>query len=99
MKGAGKTAESKEKSKCNKYSDLGSSYHFVPISSETFGAWGPQSRTFFKELDRQLIEHTGEKRMKFFLLQNLGICIQKGNSSSVLGSIPKGKKLEEVFLL
>ena len=99
VKGPSKTAETREKSKCKKYSDLSPNYHFVPVSAETFGAWGPQSRTFINELGRQLMEYTGEKRARFFLYQSLGICIQKGNASSVLGSVPKGKKLDEVFLL
>ena len=99
LKGPGKTAESRENLKCDKYSALGDSYHFVPISMETFGAQGPQTRRFMKELGKELIEYTGEKRARFFLQQAIGICIQKGNSSSILGSIPKGKKLDEIFYL
>ena len=99
VKGAGKTAEAREKVKCAKYSDLGPSYHFVPVSSETFGAWGPMSKIFLNNLGKQLIEYSGERRSKFFLYQSLSMCIQKGNASSVLGSIPRGKKLEEIFLL
>ena len=101
VKGPGKTAEAKEDSKCAKYSDLGDSYDFVPISVETFGAQGPPTptRCFMDELGRQLIEYSGEKRSRFFLHQAIGVCVMKGNGSSVMGSIPCGKKLEEIFQL
>ena len=99
MQGPGKTAEAREKSKCAKYAALGDSYHFVPISTETFGAMGPSTKRFIDELGKQLIEYSGERRAKFYLHQAIGCCIQKGNGSSILGSIPAGKKLEEIFNL
>ena len=99
LKGAGKTAEAREKSKCEKYDELTQSYHFTPISSETFGAWGPMTLKFLSDLGKELIAHTGEKRSGFFLYQRLGICVQRGNASSVLGSIPDSDKLDEVFQL
>ena len=99
LKGAGKTAEAREISKCAKYSELTDTYHFTPISSETFGAWGPMTMSFLADLKKQLIAHTGEKRSGFFLLQSLGITIQRGNASSILGSLPGGDKLDEVFQL
>ena len=99
VQGPGKTAESREKSKCEKYSTLGDSYHFVPIATETFGAMGPRTKRFIDDLGKELIEHTGERRARFYLHQALGVCIQKGNGSSILGSVPTGKKLEEVFSL
>ena len=99
VQGPGKTAEAREKSKCAKYAALGDSYHFVPISTETFGAMGPSTKRFIDELGKQLIEYSGERRAKFYLHQAIGCCIQKGNGSSILGSIPSGKKLEEIFNL
>ena len=99
VQGPGKTAEAREKSKCAKYAALGDSYHFVPISTETFGAMGPSTKHFIDELGKQLIEYSGERRAKFYLHQAIGCCIQKGNGSSILGSIPAGKKLEEIFNL
>ena len=92
-------AEARENSKCAKYAELTHSCHFTPISSETFGAWGPMSLKFMSELGKELIAQTGEKRSGFFLYQRLGICIQRGNALSILGSLPEGEKLDEVFQL
>jgi len=58
LKGAGKTAEAREKSKCEKYDELTQSYHFTPISSETFGAWGPMTLKFLSDLGKELIAFT-----------------------------------------
>ena len=99
VQGPGKTAEAREKAKCAKYSSIGDSYYFVPISAETFGALGPRTKRFIDELGKQLIEYSGERRSKFYLHQAIGCCIQKGNGSSILGSIPAGKKLQEFFYL
>ena len=99
LKGAGKTAEARESLKCTKYAELTKTYHFTPISSETFGAWGPMTLKFLTDLKKELIAHTGEKRSGYFLLQSLGITIQRGNAASVLGSLPEGEKLDEVFQL
>ena len=99
MKGPGKLAEACENLKCAKYADLTDSYHFTPISSETFGAWGPMSLKFLSDLGKELIAQTGEKRSGFFLYQRLGTCIQRGNASSILGSLPEGERLDEVFQL
>ena len=82
LKGAGKTAEARETSKCEKYAELTNNYHFTPISSETFGAWGPMTLKFLSDIGKELIAHTGEKRSGFFLLQRLGICIQKKSQFS-----------------
>ena len=67
VQGAGKTAEAREKSKCAKYSSLGDSYHFVPLSTETFGAMEPRTKRFIDDLEKQLIEYSGERRAKFYL--------------------------------
>ena len=99
LKGPGETAASKEKAKCKKYAELMDTFHFVPIASETFGAWGPKTRGFLTELGKQVIAYTCDKRSKFFLFQKLGMCIQRGNASSVLSSFPQHKKLEEIFQL
>ena len=99
LKGAGKTAEARERSKCEKYAELTNNYHFTPISSETFGAWGPMTLKFLSDIGKELIAHTGEKRSGFFLLQRLGICIQRGNAASILGSLPEEGRLDEIFQL
>ena len=57
------------------------------------------SLKFLTDLGKELIAHTGEKRSGFFLYQSLGICIQRGNASSILGSLPEDDKLDEVFQL
>merc|ERR1712029_935090 len=58
LKGPGETAASKEKAKCKKYAELMDTFHFVPIASETFGAWGPKTRGFLTDLGKQVIAYT-----------------------------------------
>ena len=58
-----------------------------------------KTRGFLTELGKQVIAYTCDKRSKFFLFQKLGMCIQRGNASSVLSSFPQHKKLEEIFQL
>jgi hypothetical protein len=42
---------------------------------------------------------TGEKRSTSFLIQRVSIAVQRGNVASILGTLPQGKELEEIFNL
>ena len=50
-----------------------------------------------KEIGRKIREVTGEKRSTFFLLQNISMAIQRGNTSCVIWTVPVSEGLEEVF--
>ena len=95
-KQAGSAAEIKEEHKSNHYKDL-SNYHFVPIATETYGAWGSQGLKLIKEIGNRICEVTHEKRSTFFLIQRIQIAIQRGNAACVLGTAPANETLEELF--
>ena len=59
----------------------------MPVGLETFGSWGPEGHKLIKEIGKKLIEITGEPRSAFFLTQRISMAIQRGNSSSVQGTV------------
>ena len=84
---AGAVAAQAEVRKYSKYCHLDSSYTFVPVAIETSGAMGPRSTEFLKELGYHLRQATVEVKASMYLLQRLSVAIQRGNSTSVLGTI------------
>jgi len=62
----------------------------VPVAVETLGALGEEASDFVHELGRRIATVTGEKRSTEFLLQRLSVAIQRGNASSVLGTVDSG---------
>ena len=59
----------------------------VPIAIESLGAIGPQSLAFLKDLGSRIRQQTGEERAGHYLLQQLSVAVQRGNSVSIRGSI------------
>ena len=47
----------------------------------------------------QIAAESGEPRSTTFLMQSIGIAIQRGNAASVAGTVPKSKLLDEVYYL
>ena len=78
----------RENKKTDKYSNLSDNYHFVPVGTETYGAFGPKGLKLLKTIGHKIKEATGEKRATSFLLQNISIAIQRANSVCVLGTAP-----------
>jgi hypothetical protein len=93
---AAKLAETRKK---RHYEDLAERYHFVPVALETTGVWGEEGLAFVKEIGRRIHEKTGEARSTSYLLQRLSLALQRGNVASILGTIPHGKELTEVYYL
>ena len=88
-----------ESRKHNKYKELKDNYVFTPIAMETFGSWGPESLKFIKEVGSRIQESTGEKRSTSYLIQSLSMTVQRGNASSIMGTVGETKKLEEIYEL
>ena len=99
LEGAGKAAERAEEKKWDHYSELSKTFHFVPIASETFGAWAPSSHKFIKDLGQRIRMISGQQNSSFFLFQSLGVEVQRGNAASVIGTLASSERLEEVFYL
>ena len=96
---AGEAAEMAEKEKEEKYEELTHDFNFTPVANETLGSWGSTSIKFIKDLGSRIAERTGEKRSTSYLFQRLGINTQRGNAASILGTLPHGKELEELYYL
>ena len=93
---AGSAAEFRETEKSKHYKDL-SNYHFVPVATETFGAWGPEGHKLIREIGKKVQEVTGEKRSTFYLFQSISMAVQRENAACVIGSAPTSEGLEEIF--
>ena len=85
--GAGLVAALAEEKKSEKFAHLSSHYHFVPFAIETLGTFGPAATALIKELSFKGRRESGEDRFGSFLVQRLSIAMQRGNASSVLGTI------------
>ena len=81
------------------YEELSRDFQFFPIAAETLGAWGPSGWKFIKDLGQGISMATGQRQSTFFLFQSLGMEVQKGNASSLIGTLDSSKKLEELFYL
>jgi hypothetical protein len=98
-KTAGAAAEKAEKKKDSKYAPLTRDYLFAPIGVGTLGSWGEGARTFFRELSQRLRATTGEPIAGAFLRQRISMAIQRGNATSMAGTLPRGEDLGELYFL
>jgi len=98
--GHGVVANESESKKKAKYACLTSTFHFVPVAIETLGAFGEEALNFIHKLGRRISTVTGERRATEFLWQRLSVAIQRGNASSVLGTVDSSAdNLDTVFYL
>ncbi|KAL0841226.1 hypothetical protein ABMA28_014960 [Loxostege sticticalis] len=94
---AGAAATSAECLKRRKYAALNDGYIFVPFGVETMGPWGPSARALFKEISKRLSDATGDQRAGSYLGQRISLAIQRGNAASLLGTIPGGSAVGDIF--
>ena len=100
VKEPGKVACEAEKRKIKHYEHLMHSYHFVPVSVETYGTFGELAQELIRDIGKLIMEQSGEKRSTAFLFQSIGIAVQRGNAISVQGTMKEDKdSLEEIFLV
>ena len=86
----GKMAEQAEQAKLTKYEKLERDFEIVPICVKTMGPWGPNGLKFVREVDRRISMEFGQLRSIAFLMQAIGMAIQRGNAASVLGTVCQG---------
>ena len=86
-------AEVAEQRKFDHYSDLQTNFIFAPISMETLGSIGSQSKHFLKDLCGRLVLATGNKQAGAFFKQRLSMAVQRGNVVSITGTIPESEQL------
>ena len=73
--------------------------HELPVAIETLGSYGPYALDFIKDIGRRIKESTGEKRATSYLMQTIGIAIQRGNSQCILSTVKDSRKMDEVYYL
>ena len=54
---------------------------------ETLGSYGPYALNFIKDIGRRIMEISGEKRSTSYLMQVIGMAIQRGNSACILETV------------
>ena len=52
---------------------------------------------FIKDIGRRIKESSGEKQATSYLMQAIGIAIQRGNSQCILDTIKDSRKMDEVY--
>jgi hypothetical protein len=88
-----------ERLKQTKYAVLSTTYNFVPVAIETFGAFGDEASVFIQDTGRHILAATHESRSAEFIYQRLSVAIQQGNAACVLGTLPKSAYPEELFYM
>ena len=102
MSGSRNTAE---KRKITKYEGL-SQFVFYPVAVETLGSWGIVSKKFIADIGCRIADIgcriaaiTGENRSTSFLFQRLSVAVQRGKAAAIQGTLPKSRKLDEIYNL
>ena len=96
---SGKVALNAENRKLTKYSNMQDQYEVIPVCVETMGPWGPNGLKLIQEIGKKIQEETGEIRSTSFLLQAIGMAVQRGNCASVTGTVGFHKNLKEIYYL
>jgi hypothetical protein len=86
---AGAIAADAENGKMVKYQDLASLNHFCPATLETAGPFCPNALKLFKEIRRRIKLTSGDSLSTYHLFQHVSVAVQRGNTASVFGTIPK----------
>ena len=71
---------------------------FNHIGAESLGPFGPHAVQFLEDLRNKISNINGEQHSKSFLFQSIGIAVQRGNASCVMGTTGSMGKLEELKL-
>ena len=93
---AGSAASKAEQNKRSKYAQLVSANNvlFAPVAIESLGTWGTSATDLCRDIGARLSALTGDPRSHSFLVQRLGLAVQKGNAASVAGTHPLGDVLQ-----
>ena len=83
----GKVAEQAEDRKEEKYRGLPASHLFALVAIKILGAVGPHSLSLLKDIGCRIASESGEARSGEYLIQRLSVAVQRGNATSVLGSM------------
>jgi len=59
--------------------------------------WGKEGLNLIKSIGTRISQVTNDRRATSFLLQKMSVTLQRRNAASILGSLPPGKELDEIF--
>ena len=59
--------------------------------------WGPRGPKFVKEIGRKIQEKTGNKNATSHIIQAISMTVQRGNTTSIMGTPGPLRKLEDFF--
>lgn len=68
-------------------------FHFLNFRD----LWGPSAKLFVKEILQRLFNHSGDSRDRNLFLQYIILAIQRGNNTSILGSLPHGPYIFDII--
>ena len=64
------------------------------------GTWGDIGIEFIQDIGKLITDQTGDKRSTSFLFQSISMAVQRGNTTSILGTMRTGEcHLEEIYYL
>lgn len=84
---SGWVAEHADSEKMNKYNELTTRFHVVPLAFETMGPVSCGTAKFIRDLSGKISSVTGDLREGTFLRQHLSLAVQRGNIASILGAM------------
>ncbi|XP_069358665.1 uncharacterized protein [Maniola hyperantus] len=96
---AAAAAESAQELKRRKYSVISKDYVFAALAFETLGPWSSDTKAFINVVSQKLIHASGDPRAGAYFAQRLSLAVQRGNSASVLGTMPINDHLDGVYFL
>ena len=96
---AGLAAAKARTDKMTHYKELSKNFIVQPVAMETLGSWGTESLKFIREVGQRIANNFNDKRATSFLLQAISVAVQRGNVTSIKGSVPNTKSLHEIFYL
>ena len=59
--------------------------------------WGPRGLKFVKEIGKKIQEKTGNKKATSHIIQAISMTVQRGNVTSIMGTLGPLRKLEDFF--
>ena len=69
----------------SKYAHLEESHYFVPVAVEAMGVFGPEARSFLRELGDPIANATQDPLSHLYLRQRISVAVQRGNTAAILG--------------
>ncbi|OXA39608.1 hypothetical protein Fcan01_25760 [Folsomia candida] len=93
----GAAASMAEDRKRKRYAFLLDRFIFVPVAMETTGVWGQEGLSLINQIGERITARTGQPNSVTFLRQRISLAVQRGNVASILGTLPEGRELEEVY--